>query len=376
MARTNVGGPALQATVLTRGLDPERFEQRLVAGTVATDEEDYVRLRAPDLPVVRIPGLGRAPNMRGDLQAVRGLLAEIRRFRPHIVHTHTAKAGALGRAGAWTCRVPATVHTFHGHLLHGYFSPRKTKALIQVERNLARFTGNLVAVGSQVRDELLAAGIGRPEQYTVVPPGVEPAPRPTRADARRCLALPADGLVVAFVARLTRIKRPERFIEMASRLSPRYPDATFVIAGEGDSLDTLLLQAAPLGSRVRFLGWRSDVEHVYAAADVVVLTSDNEGMPVSLIEGAFAGRPAVTTDVGSAREVVIDGQTGFVTGCSIDELVRATDLLLSDAARREQMGSAARLRAQQCFSADRLVADIAALYESIATAKAFDARPR
>jgi glycosyltransferase involved in cell wall biosynthesis len=361
----NVGGPALQVTALARHLDALGFEQRLLVGSVGRDEADYLELRAPDVEVVRIPGLGRSPSPAGDAKALGAIVAEIRRFRPEIVHTHTAKAGVLGRAGAILGRAPHRVHTFHGHLLHGYFSPSRTRAVVAVERSFARATTRLVAVGARVRDELLAAGIGRPEQYTVVPPGLELPPAPTRGQARECLGLPADVPVVAFVARLTGVKRPDRFVALARLVVRSCPDAVFVVAGEGEGLAEMQREAADLGNRMRFLGWRSDVETIYAAADLTALTSDNEGMPVSLIEAAAVGCPAVTTDVGSAGEVVEHGVSGFVTPPDPVALADAAIRLISDPALCARFGAAAEARAQQRFTRQRLVADIAALYEDI-----------
>ena len=159
IARLNVGGPALIADVLTRGLDPSRFEQLLLAGTVGPGEEDYVDLRAPELPVHRVRGLGRDPDPLGDARALRELSRALGRFQPDIVHTHTAKAGLLGRLTARRHRVPATVHTFHGHLLHGYFSPARPRLVVAAERALAWRTTGLVGVGAQVPDDLLRAGV-------------------------------------------------------------------------------------------------------------------------------------------------------------------------------------------------------------------------
>lgn len=364
IARMNVGGPALQVTGLVRGMDEARFDHRLLTGSVGPGEADYVDLRAPGLPLTRVRGLGRSPDALDDLRALRHLVAEIRRFRPHIVHTHTAKAGVLGRIAARTCGVPAVVHTFHGHLLHGYFSPVVTRGVVQIERTLGRASTRLVAVGGQVRDDLLAAGIGRPEQYVVVPPGIALPAMPPRHEARAALGLPQDATVVVLVARLTTIKRPERFLEIAARLQDRHPSAIFAVAGEGQLLDGLQATAPP---NVRFLGWRSDVETVYAASDLAVLTSDNEGMPVSLIEAAMCGVPAVSTRVGSVAEVILDGRTGWL--CSAEGLTAAVDAALADPARLRASGAAAQEHAASSFSRDRLVADTEHLYEQIANEK-------
>lgn len=367
IARMNVGGPAFQVSALIRGLDRKRFDHRLFTGSVGPGEADYLDHCAPDVPVSRIPVLGRTVAPTDDLRAMRELTAAIRRFRPHIVHTHTAKAGALGRLAAVLTRVPARVHTFHGHLLQGYFSPRKTRLVVWTERRLARHCDRLVAVGSRVRDDLLAAGVGHHQQYVVIPPGTTlPAP-PERAEARKRLGLPDDCPVVAYVGRVTRIKRPDRFLDVARQVRRTVPDALFAVCGEGE-LQAELKTAADLDGSLRLLGWRSDVETVHAAADVVLLTSDNEGMPVSLIEAALLGVPVVATDVGSVAEVVRDGETGFLAPPNPAELARHTVRLLGDDALRHRMGERARAWASGRFGAERLVTDIQDLYASIAVA--------
>lgn len=366
IARMNVGGPALQASVLMRGLDQELFDQRLYTGTVEPGEADYLDLRARDVTPHRVATLGRSIRPTDDARAVASLVAEMRRFRPHIVHTHTAKAGLLGRTAAVLARVPARVHTYHGHLLYGYFSPAKTKMVVHSERMSARLCDRLVAVGTRVRDELVAAGIGRAEQYAVVPPGTELGPPSDRASARLTLGVPGDGPVVAFVGRLTGVKRPDRLVEVARRLRHLVPGVRFVICGSGDAAGEVAAAAPELEGAMRMVGWRSDVETVYAAADVVLLTSDNEGMPVSLIEAGLSGVPVVATHVGSVAEVVHDGVTGLLAPCDADALARRAAGLLLDDPRRREMGRRARAWATQRFGAERLVADITGIYGSIA----------
>ena len=362
IARMNVGGPAWQTSVLTRQIDPDRFETRLLVGSTDGDEADFLALRDPELPVVIIPGLGRSPGPLDDFRAFWGICREIRRFRPDIVHTHTAKAGVLGRVAAMVCRVPIRVHTYHGHLLYGYFSPMASGVIRIVERILARRTTALVSVGKRVRDDLLAAGIGQPAAYAVVPPGVV-APRAVDGNsARQLLGLPEGVPVALFVGRLTSIKRVDRLIEAFALLLDRVPKAVLVVAGEGDLLDEMITEAEPLGSSVRFLGWRSDLGLLYAAADLVAISSDNEGMPVTLIEAAMAGVPGVTTDVGSAGEVVEHGVTGRVVPLHASAMADAMADLLSDQDLRGQMGEQAAIRARERFTVERLVADHESLY--------------
>ncbi len=364
ITRMNVGGPAWQVSVLTRGLSQDRFESRLIAGDVGEGEADFTELRDPDLPVMKLPTLGRSLRIGDDLRAFVAIRQAIRNYRPDIVHTHTTKAGLLGRIAAATCRVPVRVHTFHGHVLHGYFNRWVTWTISIMERLLAHQTSVLVTVGRQVRDDLVRAGIGRADQYVVIPPGVALGVLPDQVAARRDLALPMNQPVVLFVGRLTAIKCPGRLIEAMTLVLEGRPDVILAIAGEGDLLKETRRLAEPLGASVRFLGWQRDITDLYAAADCMVLTSDNEGMPVTLIEAAMAGVPCVTTDVGSTREVVLNEVTGFVVESSAsavaDGLIRLLDNDL-----RSRMGTAAREWAEAKFGTRRLIADHEALYERL-----------
>jgi len=363
IARMNVGGPAWQTSVLTRGLGGPRWESRLVCGDVSDGEADFVDLRDPGLPVQRIPVLGRSLRLGDDLRAFMALRREIRRYRPDILHTHTAKAGVLGRLAGW--RVPIRVHTFHGHVLHGYFGPLATRLVRLVEGLLARQTTCLVAVGERVRDELRAAGVGRRADWTVIAPGVARPEVVDRKSARELLDLPPDRPVVLFVGRITPVKRLDRLVDAMVEVVERVPEAILAIVGKGDDLDAAVQRARPIAGSVRFLGWRPDVAALYPAADLVVISSDNEGMPVTLLEAAMAGVPAVTTDAGSAAEVVVDGSTGWVVEPTVEGLVDGLVDLLSDAERRRRMGEAARYRAERDFGAERLVADHVDLYERL-----------
>lgn len=363
IARMNVGGPAKQVTALARGMSDDRYDHRLLVGDVAEGEGE-VELADLPIPVQRIPALGRDIRPVGDIAAYRQVRAAIDEFRPHIVHTHTAKAGVLGRTAAMRSGVPHLVHTFHGHLLHGYFASPVTAAVTAVERSLARRTSVLAAVGARVRDELLQAGIGHPDQYVVAPPGLTLPEPPSRMEARRKLDLADDTAVVAFVGRLTSVKRPDRLVDVAAAVARSVPNVAFLVAGGGDLADLTRASAEAQRAPLRFLGWRTDVEVIYAAADAVVLTSDNEGMPVSLIEAAMCGVPAVTTDAGSAGEVVTDGVTGFVTARDAESIASALVRVLQDGSLRSTMGHAAQERSHR-YNASRLVADMEAIYERL-----------
>ncbi len=367
IARMNVGGPARILVGLLDGIDPTVVEQTLITGAVGAGEEDWFALRGGEDPRVRrIPSFGRAVDPLADLRTLRRLTAELRRLAPDIVQTHTAKAGLLGRLAARRAGVPHVVHTFHGHTLHGYFPRPVTAVFTALERWLAPRTDRLLAVGARVRDELLAAGVGRPEQYVVLPPGVPEPASQDRAAARAALDLPTDVPVVAFIGRLTTVKRPDRFVAAAHTVARTLPRAIFLVVGDGEQRTAVEAAAAAGPADVRVLGWRSDVDVVLAACDVVALTSDNEGMPLTLIEAAMAGRPAVTTDVGSAGEVVLDGRTGRVVPPESEAVAAALADLLADPAAVTAAGAAARDHARATFGLPALVARMTALHRGLA----------
>jgi glycosyltransferase involved in cell wall biosynthesis len=365
IARTNVGGPSLQVTALMRGLDRERFSQTLLRGSVDVGEADYLALRAPDVMSIDVPGLGRSVRPLDDLRALWFLTRWLRLERPLIVHTHTAKAGTLGRIAAVIARVPIRVHTFHGHVLHGYFSPTVTRLIVLLERVLGRMTTYAAVVGEDVRADLVAARIVRLDRSRVIAPGVAQPPARDRLEARVALGVDSGGLVVAFIGRLTGIKRTERFVDLARALQGSCPDVMFLIVGDGPEREKLESRADGL-SQLVFAGWRADMAEVYAATDLVVLTSDNEGMPVALIEAAMHGIPAVATEVGSVGRVVENGSTGVLTAVGDQPaLENAVRDLLADDLRRRRMGEAASLRAAELFSEARLVNDYATLYADL-----------
>ncbi|MFI6788162.1 glycosyltransferase [Nonomuraea sp. NPDC050383] len=366
IARMNVGGPATLVCGLSARLNPEEFAHRLYTGHVDGGEGDHLELRSSGMPVHRIPGLGRTIRPTDDVRALSGLVSAMRSYRPHIVHTQTAKAGALGRVAVRLAGIPAArVHGFHGHLLHGYFSGPKRALYVGTERFLASMSDRLVTVGARVRDELLQAGIGRPEQYVVIPPGVRLGAVPGRGAARLALGLPPEAPVVAYVGRLTQVKRPDRFVAAAREILRAKPDCHFVVCGGGELLEQLERDIEPVRASFHLTGWRKDVETVYAAADVVLLTSDNEGTPLTLIEAQMAGTPVVASRVGSVAEVVQDGRTGLLGAADSAELATHVLHLLSDPPLASRLGEAARRWSTASFDVDRLVADTETLYRSL-----------
>jgi glycosyltransferase involved in cell wall biosynthesis len=263
------------------------------------------------------------------------------------------------------------VHTFHGHLLHGYFNPRTTRAVVELERILAKRSDVLVSVGEAVRDELIAAGVGHLQQYRVIYPGVRFPELLPKAEARRRLGIPLDVVVVAFIGRLARIKRPDRMIDVAALLHASQPEVRFIVAGDGDLRASLQHRIDKDDLPVTLLGWRTDIGTILSACDAVLMTSDNEGTPLVLIEAEMAGIPVVSTRVGSVSEIVDHGRTGFVTGRDAREIQEALQELTGNAPLRSQMGSSAAVWAGERFGLNRFVAAQAQLLRSAVAARAF-----
>ena len=363
IARMNVGGPAVQVSGLMRGFDPEIFEQKLLTGFCAEDEADYLEKVAVDVKAIRIDGLGRSIKPRADLTALFSIIKEIRRFKPDVIHTHTAKAGVVGRiASILSGQRSIRVHTFHGHLLHGYFGAGKTKLVILIEKFLALFTHQLLAVGKKVQDDLISAGIGNSKKFAIMPPGLQLAHVPSKSEARQELGLDQNEIYCAFIGRITQIKRPDRFLEVVSKVSNSGIKIQFVVAGAGELLQECQDRVMAENLPVTFLGWREDIEVVLAAADFVILTSDNEGTPLSLIQAGMVGVPVVATNVGSTNEIVVDGKTGLLTDLSVDQLADAVTKVATDADLRAQMGIAGKEYTMARYGVDRLVKDHQDLY--------------
>ena len=343
IARMNVGGPAVEITELMRGLDPEIVSQRLVTGYCDEDEADFLDTQATDIEATRIKGLGRSLRPTEDLRAFFELVRFIRHFKPDVVHTHTAKAGLLGRIAA---RVSGTgckiIHTYHGHLLHGYFSPIKAQFMLRVERMLARITNRFIAVGGRVRDDLIHAGVGVPDQFEVIRFGPRMRDPIAREDARMQLGFGSSDLVVAVVGRIVQIKRPDRLVDVMRLVRDEVPNACFAIAGGGHLAEDLQECIDREGLPAVMLGWQDDVSLVLAASDVYLMVSDNEGMPVSVLEAAASGLPIVSTRVGSIDEVVEDGVSGLLTAPNVPAIGQALVSLLADEQKRTSFGIAGR----------------------------------
>ena len=381
ITRLNIGGPSIQAIRLTTALQAHGFDGVLFHGRLGDGEGDMSYLIPPGADTRFIASLRRPLSPFDDLRALVTLYREFRKVKPAIVHTHMAKAGMIGRLAAYgynLTRGPAprakVVHTYHGHVLDGYFSALATAAFIAIERALATISDRIIAISPAIRRELLDTyRIGREAKYRVVPLGFDLAPfanvdAAARTAARRELALPIDAPVIATVGRLTAIKQHRLFLDTVKRVLASHPSAIALIAGDGELRGDLTAHAASLGmtDHVRMIGWRRDLPTVYAATDVFLLTSRNEGTPVALIEAMASGVPGVSTDVGGVSDVIGGRDTGrTVPFGDAEGLAREIRELLASPSLRRDMGLRARQRVLAQYDINRLVGDISALYREL-----------
>lgn len=377
IGRLNIGGPAIHAVGLTKGLRARGYETVLVAGQEGVREGSMRDLAAEHgVEPWFVPELGREIRPARDLVALLKLLQLFRQQRPTIVHTHTAKAGTLGRLAAKLARVPITIHTFHGHTFHGYFSRGATRAFLAIERRLAMTTTGIVAVSEGQRHDLLRLKIGSPDKVVVIPLGLELdgllRADLRRGDLRRRLGVSPGVPLIGIIARLVPIKDIATFLEAAADLHRSRPDVQFVIVGDGELWSPLTKQARTLGldGCAHFLGWQRDLLPIYADLDLVALSSINEGTPVSLIEAMAAGLPVVATRVGGVPDLVEDGKMGLlVPPRDAKALSAAMATLMADADRRREMGQQGRGAVYPTYSDGALLDRMDRLYLSLLHAR-------
>ena len=372
IARLNVGGASLSVLELAAGQQGLGHEVLVIAGTIPPGEASMEHLAAQlNVPYQRVPDLQRAISPRHDAAATRVIHQVLRERRPHVLHTHTAKAGTTGRVAALLAgraRPRAVVHTYHGHVLSGYFDPRRERAYRLVEQGLAYATDALVAVSDEVRDDLVRLGVAPPQKFAVIPYGFDLDARidssaQTRK-AKRAAACVDDAFVIGWAGRLTEIKRPGDLVRVLAQV----PGAILVLAGDGELRGEVerLAQTLGVADRVRFLGYIDDLGSWYAAFDAFLLTSANEGTPVVAIEALAGGVPVVATAAGGTGTVVDDGETGLLAPIGdVAALAAHLERLRDDDDLRSRLGEEGARRMRERFSTARMVDDVERLYRRI-----------
>ncbi len=357
----------------------KRFEVDLISGYPPGREgniEDIVR--AAGIEIIHEPALVRPVAPLRDVAALYRLTKLFRRKQYHIVHTHTSKAGVLGRLAAERAGVPIVVHTPHGNIFHGYFPKFVTRLFVWLERHAARRTDRLIELTPAGIEEYLAEDIGQREQFRVIFSGVDFAPYDEairrREHIRDTLGIGPDTFLVGGVGRLEPVKGFTYFVSAAYAIARAVPEAHFILAGQGSLDDELQAQAGKLGDRFQFLGLRDDVPDLMAAMDVFLMPSVNEGMGRVLLEAGAAATPAVASAVGGVPDILVDGGTGIlVPPCDPHGLADAVIALARDTERRRGMGEMARAMVVPAYGLDRMVEQIEALYEELIQEKGLDA---
>ena len=380
IARLNVGGPAIQAILMTEAFQKRDYSALLIAGDVPEGEASIEYLaEARGVHPVKISSMSRKVSYVKDFLSLWKLIQLFRREKPSIVHTHTAKAGALGRIAAIVAGVPVRVHTFHGHVFEGYFSPLKTGFFKAIERFLARQTHCIIAISeSQRRDLVEKHGVAPAGKVVTVPLGFELDPflavEGHRGSIRRMAGCPPGAPLIGWIGRLTSIKDPALFVATASAVHEKHPQARFVLVGDGELRPAVEKQVeqSSLNSIVSLLGLCREVSDVYADVDLVVLTSANEGTPVVLLEAMACGRPFVATNVGGVADLMVGpgrrlpGFVVFENGILAERhdagLGAAVSYLLENPDQAREMGCVGRKFVAERYSQQRLADDLERIY--------------
>lgn len=394
--RLIIGGPAINATYLTKYMAPD-FETMLVIGGKDDHEQDADHLTANlGLSPVVVPEMVRQISPVNDGIAYRKIKRLIEKFRPDVVHTHAAKSGLLGRLAADACKVPVVVHTFHGHVFHSYFSKWKTNTFINIERYLARRSTGIIAISELQKHELTNIyKICAPEKMQIIPLGLDLDKFRTQQDIkrtefRRKYFLHDDDIAIGIIGRVVPVKNHSLFVAAAKRvLTQTSAHVKFIIIGDGDMRQQMEQEFKEAGIDYAYYpedkreataictSWQTEMDVVLSGLDIVALTSHNEGTPVSLIEAQAASRPVVSTNVGGVADVVIDNQCGYITQPGDPDLFAEALLkLINKPEQRLYFGTQGNTFVQSKFSYQRLVNDMSAYYYTLMDKKGVDYRNR
>lgn len=379
IARLNIGGPAIQSILLADAFNKEEFESLLVSGAVEKGEAQMNSLLDKyAINTVFIPEFGREIRPIKDISTLIKVFGIMRKYRPHIVHTHTAKAGFIGRLAAFLARVPVRVHTFHGHTFYGYFSPFKNFVLLNIERLLSKITDRIITISPlQLADVTKKFKVADEKQCAVIPLGLELGDYLELASepaGKEAIGFKAEDIIIGTVGRLTKVKNHKLFLEIASLFYSRHGETNvkFAIVGDGKLKNEItdLCDKFGLTDKVRIFGWQTDMARFYSAFDVFLLTSRNEGTPVSVIEALASSRPVVSSNVGGVADVLRDGETGYLVKTQDPkDFVVKIEQLIYNRETRISMGRKGRESVRDTFEAARLIRDLKKLYMELLNRK-------
>ncbi len=382
ITRFDKGGSAYNTFLTLRDLTKSDFKLSLVAGLSFESEmnqeelksrnENIRKLRAYGVEYIVCPFLTRKINIIKDFKAFVSLRKTIKKNKPSIVHTHSSKAGFLGRIAAKIEKVPHIIHTPHGHVFSGYFGCFKTKLFMVLERLAAKITDTLIALAKQEKNDYIHYRIAKENKLRVIPSGIEMEnfKEPTlreKVKARKKLGIPEKAVVVGTAGRLVPVKGPEYLVKAAKHVLSSYPDTVFIFAGDGYLWKNLEKKAIELKilKNIYFLGWREDICRIMSIYDIFVLPSLNEGMGRVLIEAMALGKPIVASNVGSIPDLIDHGKNGYLVSAKNPfQLADSIKKLIKNNKMRNKMGREGKKKAES-FTAETMVKKIKALYKEL-----------
>ena len=366
VSRMNVGGPAVLLSELIRRLPSDQFSHTLITGRCLDNEIDFLDAHPLDSKVIYVDDIQRSILPIADIRSLIRLVRILRNENPNIVHTHTSKAGVIGRIASRIANPQIIViHTFHGHLLYGYFSKFKTRLIVILEIVLAKITNVFVAVTEQVKLDLIGVGIGTNSKWAIIHPGVSASRYLSKQDARDLLKIGNNKFVYSWIGRFTDIKNPMLAIQAFENIENK-SELYFLMAGDGELLEECMSYARARNLPINFLGWITDINPILSASDFVLMTSRNEGMPVVIVESALKGVPVLTTDVGGVTEFVADGVTGWLIEQNAELISQKISGLIKNIGLIEPIGKNAQRFANNEFSVEMFVDEHVSLYNEVA----------
>lgn len=386
ITRLDKGGSAQNTFLTLLGLKEQNFESSLITGLslesemrqeeIKAVEKDIQRLESKGIELVRCPSLVRKINIIKDLRAFFNIWKIIKKNKPLIVHTHTSKAGLLGRLAAKLARVPIIAHTPHGHVFFGYFRRFKTKIFVILEKIASRITDRIVALTEREKQDHVLFKIAKEDKFAVIHSGVElnelqELSSKGKQNFKKELGIPENSFVVGTIGRLVPVKGPEFLVEAAKYIILKHPTTYFIFGGDGYLEEGLKKKAIELGvqNNIIFLGWRADVSRIISLYDIFALPSLNEGMGRVLVEAMALGKPIVASNIGGIPDLVSHGKNGFlVSPKNPGQLAKYIQILIADKEKRESMGKKGKEIAQN-FSKEIMVDRIIELYKELMTKK-------
>lgn len=370
-SRLNIGGPSRHVTLLSGEL-PSSYETILVTGSVDPREGDmsYLLQESKAYRHIFIPELGRTIHVWRDFIAFYKIVKLLIREKPDIVHTHTAKAGFLGRLAAIVTRVPIRIHTFHGHTFNGYFNSFKTRVIIEIEKILAHFTTMIIAISDRQKEDLVHKyKIASQNKVSIVPLGFDldsfDGYVVNDVELKQKFQLPLNKYIIGMIGRLVPIKNHQLFLNIAEKMTRIRQDVHFVIVGDGECYQSIEDEIEKMNIKkcCSLLGWQKELKSIYSILDIVCLTSLNEGTPVSLIEAQACGKVVVATDVGGIEDIVLPGKNGYVVSLNDEEgFVQFIVSLLDNPGMRQKMGEYGKKFVWTNFGKEKLLTNMDRLY--------------